>query len=285
MLRSPRISVNTSFSAGRSISEGSRCLVAVKLVTVEGKRDAGHCTADPDISIQLVYGFKSIFLTDFCLESSLISYMALKGLRLLLPYIATLLLVIVLPQDFLQEGIQRALPTFLFYFPFLFAFNTQIYIFLHPLPRFLLFVLPPAFFCCDKPADACSEQRQQPRCARHLGRADPAACRSLQNQSECGRWTTATPPSPPGFPLSSRRVAVLLPSQQRLLHPLSVRPAEESAKIITWLKPFSWRALSWWIYSFTPFLCSLWSQRESQENMVHVEAFTNNSPHFQPFCY
>lgn len=146
MLRSPHISVNTYFSAGWSISEESWCLVAVKLVTVEGKRDAGHCTADPDISIQLVYGFKSIFLTDFCLESSLISYMALKGLRLLLPYIATLLLVIVLPQDFLQEGIQRALPTFLFYFPFLFAFNTQIYIFLHPLPRFLLFVLPPHSF-------------------------------------------------------------------------------------------------------------------------------------------
>lgn len=63
MLRSPHNSVNTSFSADRSILEGSWCLVVVKSVIVEDKRDAGHCTEEsslfwPDISIQqLVYGF------------------------------------------------------------------------------------------------------------------------------------------------------------------------------------------------------------------------------------
>lgn len=222
--------LSTPFSAGRSISEGARCLVAVKSVAGEGKRDTGHCTAEsslfwPDISTQLVHGFKSVFFTDFCLESSRTSYMPLKGLSLLLPFIA-LLLVIVLPQDCLQEGIQRALPIFLFYFSFPFAFNARTHIFLHPLPRFLLFVLLPAFFCCDKPAEACLEPRQQPRCARHLGRADPAACWSLQSRRECGRWTTATP-SPPGFPLCPVCVAFPLPSQQRLLHLLSVCPTGE----------------------------------------------------------
>lgn len=60
---------------------------------------------------------------DFCLKSSQMSCIPLQGLGLLLPFIAALLLLIVFPDDFLQELIQRAFffSSFLFLSLFLFS--------------------------------------------------------------------------------------------------------------------------------------------------------------------
>lgn len=119
------------------------------------------------------------------------SYMPLKGLRLLLPFRVALWLVTVVPDD--VQSIQRALRIFLFYFPL--PLDTLSHIFLGSLCLLLLCVLPPAFLCCQ--TCCCMLRVRQPRCAHHLGWAAPAVSWSLQIHTEC--WSTA-PPSPPSFP-------------------------------------------------------------------------------------
>lgn len=211
---------------------------------------------------------------DFCLESSQMSYMPLKGLRLLHPF--RFVVTCHCSPWWFSEHIQRALYILLFYFSF--PFPTLSHIFLGP-SLFSSCLSSPCIPELCQPCWWCWEQ-QQPRCAHHLGQAAPAASWSLQILT--GGWSTATIPA---SCCSPRELPLCWPHSFTCTRSAQLRKASEvphhRAQSLQLDSPIPMDLL------LHPLPLLHVEPERKQEKYENMKAFNVSAHHFEPFsfCY